>query len=669
MPSTQLVQLCRKQAEPRNWQFSAVHRAARSRIPGACYTCHTAAVHACTPPPHSAAHHNVGNKGRFDVPIFAYVIHDHSARALERNNPAQNNDSSLLRHTLTHIFVFDVFSIASISLSLIAQVIKSQSPSVAEACSHDSAGTNDTQHNLQSKNCHETDDWDGNEDASDQDGDDYLTDLFEAELTPRKKLSKRARSLFVIEMPGTINCPRNAVDALGGTETLAQVGKEMKDLIKLQLRPGDPFAHPITGRRCDSKAIVLKIKRRVGSTNPDDFHVDCIGRINHLYKFSEPADFQFVPGIPPPNVQINFRSTPRVEDDILHPDYFSVDVPALITPPAFCTSQPKTAFKYLNNLHHSHKCAVKIVSHSHYFSFSENPLQDRIKQQAESKNAARQKDRANEAYTSIDFDSPNVPTTPPTEAAEKLLHRHTINIKNKLTKLFDSRPIWSTNALYQRLGADCGSALKNPLRLVSYRMITGPWRNLNIRYGYDPRKHREAHRYQLVDWNCGAKDERLHLRRSMQSRIFEYLDGRRTATISTNYTPYIFQRGIAPQQRQASWQLCDIHDEEIQAVLCNSTILESCDRETGWLEEKTLTKIRVIIKEAIEYALGQASNNSKPVSPPSIAQDSAHTPKTVSQSSSQLGNFQLLEDDDDDDDDDGDVEHIRGNDRPGAGCD
>lgn len=83
-----------------------------------------------------------------------------------------------------------------------------QSPSVAEACSHDSAGTNDTQHNLQSKNCHETDDWDGNEDASDQDGDDYLTDLFEAELTPRKKLSKRARSLFVIEMPGTINCPR-----------------------------------------------------------------------------------------------------------------------------------------------------------------------------------------------------------------------------------------------------------------------------------------------------------------------------------------------------------------------------------------------------------------------------------------------------------------------------
>lgn len=52
---------------------------------------------------------------------------------------------------------------------------------------------------------------------------------------------------------------RNAVDALGGTETLAQVGKEMKDLIKLQLRPGDPFAHPITGRRCDSKAIVLKV--------------------------------------------------------------------------------------------------------------------------------------------------------------------------------------------------------------------------------------------------------------------------------------------------------------------------------------------------------------------------------------------------------------------------
>lgn len=37
--------------------------------------------------------------------------------------------------------------------------------------------------------------------------------------------------------------------------------------------------------------------------------------------------------------------------------------------------------------------------------------------------------------------------------------------------------------------------------------ITGPWRSLWIRYGYDPRKHPEAKMYQVLDFRirCGMK--------------------------------------------------------------------------------------------------------------------------------------------------------------------
>ena len=42
--------------------------------------------------------------------------------------------------------------------------------------------------------------------------------------------------------------------------------------------------------------------------------------------------------------------------------------------------------------------------------------------------------------------------------------------------------------------------LKCMLPLVAYYFITGPWRTLWVRFGYDPRKNKEAKIYQLVDY-------------------------------------------------------------------------------------------------------------------------------------------------------------------------
>ena len=74
--------------------------------------------------------------------------------------------------------------------------------------------------------------------------------------------------------------------------------------------------------------------------------------------------------------------------------------------------------------------------------------------------------------------------------------------------------------------------LVRPLRQLAYRMLSGPWRQLYIKYGtvasvvvkaapsrhthatlthstaragYDPRKHKDAYVYQVIEWSKGTK--------------------------------------------------------------------------------------------------------------------------------------------------------------------
>lgn len=54
-----------------------------------------------------------------------------------------------------------------------------------------------------------------------------------------------------------------------------------------------------------------------------------------------------------------------------------------------------------------------------------------------------------------------------------------------LRKLFDVRPIWSRNAVKANISIH-PDKLKILLPLIAYYMITGPWRSLWIRFGYDP---------------------------------------------------------------------------------------------------------------------------------------------------------------------------------------
>lgn len=69
-------------------------------------------------------------------------------------------------------------------------------------------------------------------------------------------------------------------------------------------------------------------------------------------------------------------------------------------------------------------------------------------------------------------------------------------------QLFEERPIWGKAALCYRLRhmQRVSIRVKQCLPSIAYHFLTGPWRALWVKFGYDPRKDPSAKKYQVVDF-------------------------------------------------------------------------------------------------------------------------------------------------------------------------
>jgi general transcription factor 3C polypeptide 5 (transcription factor C subunit 1) len=65
--------------------------------------------------------------------------------------------------------------------------------------------------------------------------------------------------------------------------------------------------------------------------------------------------------------------------------------------------------------------------------------------------------------------------------------------------MFDERPVWSKNALMY-VTKYTSAQLKYLLPAVAYYFVTGPWRIMWVRFGYDPRVDVTSLKYQTLDY-------------------------------------------------------------------------------------------------------------------------------------------------------------------------
>ncbi|KAJ8346724.1 hypothetical protein SKAU_G00281250 [Synaphobranchus kaupii] len=222
--------------------------------------------------------------------------------------------------------------------------------------------------------------------------------------------------------------------------------------------------------------------------------------------------------------------------------------------------------------------------------------------------------------------------------------------------MFERRPIWSRNAVKANLDIQ-PDKLKLLLPYVAYYMLTGPWRSLWVRFGYDPRKSPEAKIYQVLDFRirCGTKhgytpnDMPVKAKRSTynyslpitvnkavpQAASVQEISQDGGQPLARKPAPpryklkesaYIFREGTLPPYRQMFYQLCDLDVESIKKLIHqNNGKEEECNERDGWCLPRTPDELRDIMSAMIKQKIRSKRPDPVPLTPKSKAAAHGHS--------------------------------------------
>ncbi|KZC07299.1 General transcription factor 3C polypeptide 5, partial [Dufourea novaeangliae] len=329
-----------------------------------------------------------------------------------------------------------------------------------------------------------------------------------------------------------------------------------------------------------------------------------LGRVDTEFRFANLCDFQYLP-------MTQCKDDPKKFECIYDKIYPSTipsyswlknDVPYFLPPAAF--SRMDTIQQY--------------VPKTEVNSYPENIIGKSTKRKAGFSNF-------------IYFSTLEVPAKPPAgiETAMKVKFVQNVHYQ-EIKKLFDERPIWSKNAvMYQTKFSQ--DRLKILLPSVAYYFMTGPWKIMWVKLGYDPRKDISARKYQTLDYRLKAmhglgstvkckrnyaeytlpyKSTPVGKQKTVQSGIPNTEQSNKKEQ-QVNENVYIYREGTVPPSRQMFYQYCDVLVDEIQEMLAKlpdplPTI--RCHEKRGWLPSGFDIQCREIINRQVRAVLRKQMN-------------------------------------------------------------
>ncbi|NXF09697.1 TF3C5 factor, partial [Smithornis capensis] len=388
--------------------------------------------------------------------------------------------------------------------------------------------------------------------------------------------------------------------------------------LELYFRPKDPYCHPVCANRFPTSTVLLRVRRRTrrkkqldteGQTQPEvQFEMEILGIVTTVYKFQGMSDFQYLAMHSGPD-----GKQTSMYDKVLmlkpeKEEFFNRELPLYIPPPIFSRLDTPIDYFYRPDIQHREGYNNPQVSGENLIGLS----------------------RARRPHNAIfvNFDDEEIPAKP-LDAAVQTWKKVCTNLVDKkveeeLRKLFEVRPVWSRNAVKANISVH-PDKLKLLLPYLAYYMLTGPWRSLWVRFGYDPRKHPEAKIYQVLDFRirCGMKygyapnDMPVKAKRSTYNYSLpitvkkQGMLGQQKGCLALLglcspilESIYIFQEGALPPYRQMFYQLCDLNVESLQKIIHRNDGTESeCTERDGWCLPKTSDDLRdsmsLMIKQII----------------------------------------------------------------------
>ncbi|KAM9338102.1 general transcription factor 3C polypeptide 5 [Symphorus nematophorus] len=422
----------------------------------------------------------------------------------------------------------------------------------------------------------------------------------------------RDSKLVCVEYPAVVTSVDKMLETLGGEQTVSKTFAHPNRRLELRYRPQDPFCHSLCGNRFPSSNLLLRVRRRVRKKAPKDaeINMDILGIIGTTYKFQGMADFQCLA------VHSEGGKDTSLYDKIIlrkseSQEFFEQPMPYFLPPAIFSRLDSPVDYFYRPDIFQN--------------------------QMPVNKKSLIGVNRARRPHNAIfvSFSDATVPSEC-LEAAKNnwrrvCLKEHDKQVEEQLKKMFESRPIWSRNAVKANINIH-PDKLKLLLPVFAYYMVTGPWRSLWVRLGYDPRKTTESKQYQMLDFRirCSTKhgyslsDMPVKAKRSSlnyslpitfnkagpQPASVMELPAQEGPSTSRDPTPvsyqlkessYIFREGMLPPHRQMFYQLCDLDVESIKEVIeMNGGNEETCDERDGWCVIGTTDKLRDMISAMIK---------------------------------------------------------------------
>ncbi|XP_076160281.1 general transcription factor IIIC subunit l(2)37Cd isoform X2 [Ptiloglossa arizonensis] len=329
-----------------------------------------------------------------------------------------------------------------------------------------------------------------------------------------------------------------------------------------------------------------------------------LGQVDSEFRFMNLCDFQYLP-------MTQSKTDPKKLEciydkiyptNIPHYSWLKNDVPYFLPPAAF--SRMGTVQQY--------------VPKTEINSYPENII---------GKNRKRKLGFSNFMY----FSTPEVPTNPPAgiETALKVKFVQTAHFE-QMHQIFEKRPIWSKNALMYETKFS-NDRLKILLPSVAYYFMTGPWKIMWVKLGYDPRKDISARKYQTLDYRLKAMHglgSTVKCKRNYSEYTLPYkstpaakkktiLSGVSSQEQSVkkeqdlNENVYIYREGTVPPSRQMFYQYCDVLVDEIQEMLAklpDPLPGTKCHEKRGWLPSGFDVQCREIINKQVRTVLRKQMN-------------------------------------------------------------
>ncbi|XP_040380080.1 general transcription factor 3C polypeptide 5-like isoform X1 [Oryza brachyantha] len=359
-----------------------------------------------------------------------------------------------------------------------------------------------------------------------------------------------AAEAFAVHYPGYPSSPARAARTLGGLPAIAKVrGSDPGARLELRFRPEDPYCHPAFGEPRMSTGLVLRLSRPKGGTGPP--RAEVVARVRNAYHFEGMADFQHVVPVHAAEMRKRKRSEcPNNKEDLCTDN----DDVMMLVPPLFSIKDKPTKIALLPSSSALSKSMQRGVV-QHRWEMDIGPT------------------------LALPFNVQAVP--------EKINWEDHIS-KNSpewgwqmaVCKMFDERPVWPRQSLYERLIDDglqiSQSQFKRLLFRAGYYFSTGPFGKFWIRRGYDPRKDPESRMFQRIDFRMPPELRNLPRKDRRSEKWTE-----------------MCKLEVMPSKSFIFLQLFELKDEFIQAEIRKPSHQSTCSHLTGWFCKPMIKTLRL----------------------------------------------------------------------------